>query len=52
MSCCEDKSRLALLWSPEPITAQVDWEQLVREDAERMLDLGGTDVEDSRDLCM
>ena len=36
----------------ERIEAQGDWEQLAREDVETMLDLGGTDGEHARDLCM
>ena len=36
----------------EPIAAQGDWEQLVREDVETMLDPGGTDGEHAHDLHM
>ena len=36
----------------EPIATQGDWEQLAWEDVETMLDLGGTNGEHARDLCM
>ena len=36
----------------EPIVAQGDWEELVGEDIETMLDPGGTDGDHAHDLHM
>ena len=36
----------------EPITSQGDWEQLVREEVDTMLDVGGTDGENAHYLRM